>query len=364
MNVFKTVSSLVLNELKKNAQELRKIGRRISSGKLLPQDSPTSWALSRTLSVKIASIESISQHISKTTAVLQKYEYVLSQVISWVSDMKNLAERASLANTPNEFEEIQNAYKERFQSLWEIVRTSRIFGKAIARGGFSNSVLKVERVSGNVDFKPTDFDVSGINFRKFVSEYGRFEVVVRRIGNTFTLELIVDAVVRASETKDVVGVDGAPFTVDFENIGVSINIPQDGDFEVRALVEADPILSILGEGEDERFFLPPLEPDFLSIPTDFSEGIEKVLGDIDSVFAKLSEIKGFIGEKISKLRQQADLNLTVKAKHSILFGQLSDADIPSETVLLNLKQTLISANMSTIGRAIAMLSHGIEMLRR
>jgi flagellin-like hook-associated protein FlgL len=369
MKMMKISSFFISREISKNVEDLKKIQNRLSSGKILPQDSPSSLSLSRSINLKIESLEFISQHIAKTTTTLQKYESVVQDVSSFVAKMKSIVERALQTQDNQEFSELANAYQETFSALQEFIKKSTFLSKVLARGGFSNSVLSVELVSGQANFSPKSLDVSGLNFKKYgIEEGGKFEVQIQRSGDIIQATLFVNGSAVFSETKNLAfKPSDMPFFADFEELGIRLQVPQNsGDFEVKFKVSADPILTIFGDGlhDEERFFLPSLEPDFLGIPSDIKAEPEKALGVLDAVLSQLAQIRAGVGEKLSKFNQRNDLNDIVKAKLKIINSPLEETDFSSESILLSLKQVMLSANISTAQRAIDLLKEGVSMLRR
>ncbi len=369
MKMMKIASFFISREISKNVEDLKRIQNRLSSGKILSQDSPSSLSLSRSVNLKVKSLEFISQHITKIITTLQKYESVVQDVSSFVEKMKSIVERALQTEDNQELSELANAYKETFSALQEFIKKSTFFSKILARGGFSNSVLAVEMISGQAKFFPTSLDVSGLNFKKYgIEEWGKFEVQIQRSGDTIQATLFVNGSAVFSETKNLAfKPSDMPFLADFEELGVRLQVPQNsGDFEVKFKISADPILAIFGDGlhDEERFFLPSLEPDFLGIPSDIKAEPEKALGILESVLSQLSQIRAGIGEKLSKFNQRNDLNDIVKAKLKIINSSLEETDFSSESILLSLKQVMLSANVSTVQRAIDLLKEGFSMLRR
>lgn len=366
MKSGKISSAYTLKELSIRTEEIKKSSQRISSGKIRNADSPTGVYLSSLLNDKIEKLDFISQHLVKSVNTLQKYEEVIDSVISSVEDMKIIVERASQVNEPDEFKKIEKAYTERFLALKESIRKTTLFGKLIGLGGYSNAVVGIKLISGDLDIKPPDINVSGINFRKYgVSEFGSFQVRVIKSGSTVQANIEIGGSTVATQTKDIL-IDNTPYTVDFEEIGFSVDINSNADFEVLIDVKAEPLLIMFGEGENdfEKFFIPALDPESLGIAQDLSEGTEVNLGRIKEALEFLSETKGQIGEKMQKLRTRSDMNSLIQAKHKILGGFLSDADMPSESVILSLKQTVLQADISVLQKTIAMISQGVEMLRR
>jgi flagellin-like hook-associated protein FlgL len=369
MKMLKISSLFISREISKNVDDLRLIQNRLSSGKILPQDSPSSLSLSRSLKLKVESLEFISQHITKISTTLQNYESVIRDVSSFVEKLKSIALRASQTKDSQEFSELANAYQETFSALQEFVKKSTFLSKVLARGGFSNSVLAVEVISGQVNFSPKSLDASGLNFRKYgIEEGGKFEIKIQKSGDTIQATLFVNGSAVFSETKDLVSKPSdMPFFADFEDLGIRLQVPPNsGDFEVKFKVSADPILTIFGDGlhDEERFFLPSLEPDFLGIPANINSEPEKIPMVLDIVLSKLSQIRAEVGEKLSKLNQRNDFNDIIKSKLKIMNSSLEEADFSSESVILSLKQVMLSANISTAQRAIVLIREGINMLMR
>jgi hypothetical protein len=112
MKMMKIASFFISREISKNVEDLKRIQNRLSSGKILPQDSPSSLSLSRSINLKVESLEFISQHITKTITTLQKYESVVQDVSSFVAKMKSIVERALQTEDNQEFYELANAYEE------------------------------------------------------------------------------------------------------------------------------------------------------------------------------------------------------------------------------------------------------------
>lgn len=368
MKTLKTTSAYFLRTLEKFTVDFGKTSRRISSGKKLPQDSPLSLYISRDVRNKVEFLNFISEHVSRTTAILQKYEEVLSSVDDYLVKLKTIAERAVFESSPSELRKLEKAYTENLNEYRKFIRSERIFGRNIARGGFSNEVLSTEVLAGGVSFSPPDVDISGINFRKYgVEEEGVFYVEVSRNGNIFEAKIIVDSTVVETERFELsTDPQNMPFRVDFRELGVSLNVPASGDFQVRFKVGAEPVLSLFGEGKEdfENFFLPSLEPESIGLPPDFEKNPQLAVEKINQAIRRISEIKAQIGGKIDKLKRRADLNSVVQAKSKIFAGKLSDTDMTSEAVLLSLRQTLLSVDFSVAQRSISMLSLSIDMLRR
>lgn len=358
-------SEYVLREIELTAKELTKSAQRISSGKIIVSDSSTGLYLSRALKERVEKLEFVSQHITRAVNTLQKYEDTLDSVVSFIEEMKVIVERASQAGSPEEFREIENAYKERYQSLREFVRKTTFFGKAIASGGYSNAVTKTEVSVGEILIRPPDINVSGINFRKYgIRENEAFLVKISKTGTLIRSELVRGDIVLESEEKDV-SAQSFPATVDFEKIGLSVNLPSDGDFSILVYVVAAPFVIVFGDGESdfEEFFFHSLEPDFLGISGDLSDGVEINLGRLTEALQKLGEIRGSVGEKIQKFISRADMNSMIQARNRVLGGIISDTDMPSEATIFSLRQTLLQSNVMSIQRAIEMLSYAVDMLR-
>lgn len=366
MKTSKISSTYTLKEISIKNEELKRSIQRISSGKTRNADSPTGIYLSSILKDKVEKLDFVSQHLTKTTNTLQKYEEVLNSVISSIEDMKIIVERSTQVNEPDEFKKLEKAYTERFLALRENIKKTRFLGKSIASGGYSNAVVKIEITSGSANLIPPDINVSGIDFKKYgVQEFGIFQIKISKAGNSVQAAIEVNGNTVITETKDIL-IDNFPNTVDFEEIGMSLNINTPKDFEATVYVKADPLLAIFGEGENdfEKFFLPSLDPESLGLTQDLSEGTEVNLGRITEALRKLSEIKGNLGEKIQRLSSRNDMNSVIQTKHKILGSFLSETDMPSEATILSLKQTILQANTSVLQRAIAMLSQGVDMLRR
>lgn len=366
MKTTKISSTYILKEASIRTEELKRTIRKISSGKIDISDSPTDIYLSSLLKDKIERLDTISQHLTRSINTLQKYEDVLDSVTSLVEDMKLIAERATQVSAPDEFKKLEKAYSERFLVLKEVVKRATFFGRSIALGGFSNAVTKINIDSGDVTLTPPDINVSGVNFRKYgVQEFGYFQIKVTKTGDTVRAELIVNNKTVIAEERKIL-IENYPITVDFEEMGFSINLPSPSDFSATIQIKADPMLIVFGEGEGdvENFFLPSLEPEMLGLKDNFSEGIEISLGRIKETLEKLSEIRATIGEKMQKFASRSDMNSIIQTKHKILGGYLSDADIPSEAVILSLKQNLLQAEISLLQRTIAILSQGVDILRK
>ncbi len=368
MKALKISSSIILGELEKNTKLLQKSSERISSGKILKEDSPSALYLARRLTSKFEELNFISQHITGITNILQKYEESQSAVLGILEKLKSIAERASQANSPDEFRELENTYKSMYVQLKvNLVRKETFFGRAIGRGGFSNSVVKVENISGE-KFIPTEINVSGLNFKRFgIEEFDTFSILIERIGNSVTAQLEIGGVPVFSETSDLTGKPPSlPSVVNFEELGINLKIKSDQNFSARFFVRADPILSILGDDKygESRFFLPSLEPEDLGVPQDFSESVESVVHKLEVAISRLSESRAKIGERIEKLKRREDLNFSVKQRYRIFIGDLEDSDIPSESVILNLKQTIMQTDTATLQRAIANLTQGMSILMR
>jgi len=369
MKTLKTSSAYFLRTIEKFTFEFGKSSQRISSGLKLPQDAPFSLHISRDLKNKIDYLDFISTHITKTTNILQKYEEVLNSANDYIIKLKDIAERAVFETSPSELKDLENSYIENLQQYINFIRSERIFGRNIARGGFSNEVLSIEVISGEISLSPRDLDASGVNFRKYgIGEEDTFFIELSRNGNIFSVKIIVNNVVVDSESKEIqYPPDNMPFKVDFLSIGVSVQIPRSsGDFQVKFKVGAQPILSLFGEGKDdfEKFFLPSLEPEDLGLPSNFEGNPELAVEKIKKAIERLSEIKAEIGGKLDKLKRRAELNQIIQAKSKIFAGNIEDTDMPSEAVILSLKQTLLSVDFSVAQRAISMLSSSIEMMRR
>lgn len=366
MKTGKISSAYTLKEVSVKTEELKRSIQRISSGKIRNPDSPTGVYLSSLIKDKVEKLDFISQHITKSVNTLQNYEEVLSSVISSVEDMKLIVERATQVNDPDEFRKLEKAYTERFLALKENIRKATFLGKSIALGGYSNSVSGIKLISGSIDVNPPDLNVSGINFRIYgVEESGSFQIRVKKNGNTVQANLEVNGSTVATQTKDIL-IDNFPNTVDFEEIGFSINVSSKEDFEILVDVKAEPLLVMFGEGENdfEKFFLPPLDPESLGLKMDLSEGADVNLGRIKEALKFLSETKGKIGEKMQNFETRSDMNSVIQAKHKILGSFLSETDMPSESVILSLKQNILQADSLVLQRAIAMVFQAVEMLRR
>ncbi len=369
MKTLKTSSAYFLRTLERFTLDFGKTSQRISSGKKLPQDAPFSLYISRGVRNKVEYLNFISQHVARTTAILQKYEEVLNSVDDYLVKLKTIAERAVFESSPSELRKLEKAYTENLSEYRKFIRSERLFGRNIARGGFSNEVISTEVLSGDVSLTPPDVDVSGINFRKYgVEEEGVFYVEVSRNDDVFEAKIIVGSTVVDTEKVELTtNPQNMPFRVDFQEIGFSLSVSaSSGDFQVRFKVGAEPVLSLFGEGKEdfEGFFLPSLEPESIGLPSDFEKKPQLAVEKIEEAIKKISEIKAEIGGKMDKLRRRADLNSVVQAKSKIFAGKLSDTDMTSEAVLLSLRQTLLSVDFSVAQRSISMLSLSIDMLRR
>lgn len=368
MKVSKTISYFILNEVRKNVSDIQSVSRRISSGRINESDSPTSIALANSVSLRVQTLDFISQHITKNVSVLQKYEELLNQVSNYVQNLKMISDRASLSSDNQEFQELEKAYKENLSALEQLVRRTTIFSKVLGRGGFSNSVISVEVISGDVEFRKTDFNLSGLNFIRFgIKQYQSFQIQFDRVGDNFQATLFLDGSPVFTENKEVVGKPSdMPFIVDFEELGVSIRVQGTSDFSVKVEGRADPQLIVFGDGEndEERFFIPSLEPAQLGIPSDFEEGADMVSQNLEVVLKNLSDIRGFIGQKIAKLSQRNDLGDIIKSKLKILQGDYEDADMTSDAVILNLKQVILNSDISSLRRAVSFMNLALDMLRR
>jgi flagellin-like hook-associated protein FlgL len=85
---------------------------------------------------------------------------------------------------------------------------------------------------------------------------------------------------------------------------------------------------------------------------------------LNIVLSKLSQIRAEVGEKLSKLSQRNDLNDIIKSKLKIMNSSLEETDFSSESILLSLKQVMLSANILAAQRAIALIREGVNMLMR
>ena len=335
---------------------------RLSSGYRINRaaDDAAGLSIANRLRTNTRSLTVASRNVTEAKSMITTAEGAANQVEGILERMKELATQSASDNAATDRTKIQSEFSALKQEIDRIVNDTEYQGTSLLKGTFGNGVSSFTSVAAD------GLVTSGI-------------VVTGAVAGTYNINDAggTVAISNGSITQTITGVSGGSGTVNFDKLGITLNLNTDytqGDLEKDTItvthgacgglfqvgssndIAADRIGVNLGDLQSSTLL-------GSTISMDTRTTASSALKTIDDAIDKVNVVLGDMGAAINRLDYTSS-NLKVSIENfSASESVIRDVDMASEMVSFTKNQILMQAGTAMLAQANSASQNVLTLLR-